>query len=61
MDGDNTQRRNNSYTVNRGDWVERERINFIELMNEAFNTQLDTDLGRSRWCYLYWSDTEGIK
>ena len=43
------------------DWVERERLNFIQLMNEAFNTSLDEDLGRSRWCYVYWSNVEGIK
>ena len=55
---------NNRSTLPRGhvsDWVERERINFIQLMNEAFNTSLDEDLGRGRWCYVYWSNVEGVK
>ena len=65
MDTNNTYPRNSRCTVSRGgersSWVEKERISFIQLMNEAFNTELDTNLGRSRWCYLYWSDLEGIK
>ncbi len=44
-----------------GAWKDQERLNFISLLNEAFNTSLDEDLGRSTWCYVYWSDLEGLK